>query len=505
MSEVSNPGPVLEATGVHKQFTGVVALDGVDFRLRAGEIHALMGENGAGKSTLIKVLTGVYQQESGDIKLNGNPLMISSPQQATEVGISTVYQEINLAPNLSVAENICLGREPRGFGGIRWSQVKERAEAALSKLGVRLDVGKPLGSLSVALQQLVAIARALDVTCKVLILDEPTSSLDKAEVEQLFGVLRKLREEGLGIVFVTHFLEQVYEISDRITVLRNGKLVGEYVTSSFERLSLVSAMIGRDASELEPLAREAEAVTEARPIVMATGLGRRKSVEDLTFSIAPGEVLGLAGLLGSGRTEAIRLLFGIDAPSAGTLQIDGRPVQRLTPFRAIKSGIGLSAEDRKAEGILPGLSVRENLMLVVQSRRGWRKRISRREQDDTVDGFIKQLRIATSDAEKPIQFLSGGNQQKVLLARWLAANPRLLLLDEPTRGIDVGAKFEISNLIERLRKGGMAFALVSSELEEVVRNSTKVIVLRDRKMVCELQAEEISQERIMAAIAGDGA
>ncbi len=496
---------LLRAEGIQKVFTGVVALDKVDFSLREGEIHALMGENGAGKSTLIKVLTGVYESDAGIVSLSGRPTKFLTPQHAVAHGISTVYQEINLAPNLSVAENICLAREPRGFGGIKWREIRRRAEAALDRLGVKLDVTKPLGSYSVALQQLAAIARALDVSCKVLILDEPTSSLDKHEVEQLFAVMKKLRSEGMGIVFVTHFLEQVYAVSDRITVLRNGKLVGTYESASFDKLSLVSAMIGRDASELSTVASTRTLSETSQPILKAKAIGRKNSVEGVTCEIGKGEVVGLAGLLGSGRTETIRMLFGIDNPSQGSLEIDGRRVRRTSTQAAIKAGFGLCPEDRKAEGILPDLSVRENLMLVVQSRRGWWKRVPRKEQEATADRFIKQLRIATSDAEKPIQFLSGGNQQKVLLARWLAANPRLLLLDEPTRGIDVGAKFEISNLVEQLRQEGMAFVFVSSELEEVVRSSTKVVVLRDRHMVGELKGSEISEERVMSAIAGETA
>ncbi len=494
---------LLNAEGIRKEFTGVVALDDVHFSLQGGEIHALMGENGAGKSTLIKVLTGVYQADAGSVALEGRTVRLASPQDAIAKGISTVYQEINLAPNLSVAENICLGRETRGLGGIQWRQIRRRADAALDRLGVRLDVSRPLGSYSVALQQLTAIARALDVSCKVLILDEPTSSLDKEEVRQLFDVMRRLRAEGLGIVFVTHFLEQVYEVSDRITVLRNGRLVGSYEASSFDKMSLVSAMIGRDASELTSVA-SIKAAASGPALVSTKEMGRKNSVEDVTCDIGPGEVVGLAGLLGSGRTETIRLLFGIDAPSTGTLDIGGRRMRRSSTAAAIKAGFGLCPEDRKAEGILPDLSVRENLMLVVQSKRGWWRRISRKEQQATVDRFIKQLRIATSDAEKPIQFLSGGNQQKVLLARWLAANPRLLLLDEPTRGIDVGAKFEISSLVEQLRQEGMAFVFVSSELEEVVRSSTKVVVLRDRRMVGELRGGDITEDRVMSAIAGEG-
>ena len=493
---------ILEAQGLSKRFTGVTALDSVDFRLRQGEIHALMGENGAGKSTLIKSLSGVYQADAGQMLLNGSPYRVTSPLDATQQGISTVYQEVNLAPNLSIAENICLGREPTGLAGIQWRTVKRRANAALERLGISIEVSRPLGSVSVAHQQLTAIARALDVSCNVLILDEPTSSLDSHEVDQLFSVLRKLREDGLGIVFVTHFLDQVYEISDRITVLRNGKLVGEYETGRFDKFSLVSAMIGRSANEISEVHTDRSHV-HGVPIAQIERVTEPNSVSDLTFEAREGEVVGFAGLLGSGRTEALRLVYGIDRPKYGSIRLGGKRVTRLNPRKAIRRGLGLCPEDRKAEGILPELSVRENLMLVVQNRRGWWRRVSRREQAATVSKYIQMLKIATSDAEKPIQFLSGGNQQKVLLARWLAANPRLLLLDEPTRGIDVGAKFEIANLVESLRANGMGFLFVSSELEEVVRSSSKIVVMRDRRMVGELHDEEISEERVMKVIAGD--
>ncbi len=492
---------LLEARGLRKQFTGVLALDGVDFSVRPGEIHALMGENGAGKSTLIKVLTGVYQPDAGEVLLAGQPYSAATPHEATSKGISTVYQEVNLVPNLTVAENVCLGREPRGALGIQWRAVKDIARKALAKLGVEVDVDRPLGSLSIAEQQLTAIARALDVSCKVLILDEPTSSLDSREVSQLFGVLKKLKADGLGIVFVTHFIDQVYEISDRITVLRNGKLVGEYETKSFDRMQLVSAMIGRSASDLTQSHMERDHDFGAT-VCKAADLSLSNSVNGVSFQVREGDVVGLAGLLGSGRTETLRLIYGIDRPTSGRVTMFGESI--TSPSVAIRHGAGLCPEDRKAEGIMPELSVRENLILVVQNRRGWWRKLSRREQNRIVQNYIDRLKIATSDAEKPIQFLSGGNQQKVLLARWLAANPKLLLLDEPTRGIDVGAKFEISELVEELRKGGMAFLFVSSELEEVVRSSTKVVVMRDRSMVGELQGSEINEDAVMDAIARGG-
>jgi len=496
---------LLTLRNIGKAFPGVVALDNVDFTLRAGEIHALMGENGAGKSTLIKVMTGVHSLDSGEIQLEGRSLTIRSPQDAVSQGISTVYQEVNLVPNLSVAENVCLGRESSGLAGIKWGAVRQRAEKALARLGLKIDVRRSLSSYSIAIQQMVAIARALDVDAKVLVLDEPTSSLDRDEVKQLFDAMRSLRAEGLGIVFVTHFLDQVYEVTDRITVLRNGKLVGEHPTASLTKLELVSLMIGRDASALEAHAASLNASGMGAPIVQAQGLGRHNSVEGVQIDIAQGDVVGLAGLLGSGRTEIVRLIFGIDSADHGTLQIDGQPQRRHSTAKAIRKGFGLCAEDRKVEGILPDLSVRENLILVLQARQGWFRKLGKKEQQAYVQKFIASLRIATADAETPIKNLSGGNQQKVLLARWLAANPRLLLLDEPTRGIDVGAKFEIANLVEELRKEGMAFVFVSSELEEVVRSSTKIGVLRDRKMVGELNGSEATEERIMGMIAGGDA
>jgi galactofuranose transport system ATP-binding protein len=500
-----NLPPILEARGVSRDFSGVRALDGVDFRLFPGEVHALMGENGAGKSTLIKVLTGVHAPDSGGMTLDGQPLRPSSPLDATLHGISTVYQEVNLAPNLSLAENICLGREPRGLGGIRWKEVRRRAEAAMARLGVHVDVTRAAGSCPIAIQQLAAIARALDVSCKVLILDEPTSSLDRSEVAQLFGVIRRLRDEGLAILFVTHFLDQVYEISDRITVLRNGKLVGERAVSELPRLELVSMMLGRDAAELESRQTRPATAAAGTPILQMEGVGKRGSVSDVSLSVGSGEVLGLAGLLGSGRTETIRLMYGLDTADTGRLRVRGVEERRYGVFRAIRRGLGLSPEDRKADGILPELSVRENLVLVLQGRRGWWRRLSRKEQDALAAEYIARLRIATSDAEKPIQLLSGGNQQKVLLARWLAANPALLLLDEPTRGIDVGAKFEIASLIDELREGGMAFVFVSSELDEVVRSSDRVAVFRDRRMVGEFAGDRLTEEALMGAIAGEDA
>ena len=494
---------LLTATSITKTFDGVTALDSVDFSLKSGEIHALMGENGAGKSTLVKVLTGVYTPDLGTVSLEGNDLHLASPSDAVSKGISTVYQEVNLVPNLSVLENICLGREDRGVLGINWKSAKERAIKALDRLGCKIDVNANLGRCSVAEQQLVAIARALDVSCQVLVLDEPTSSLDQHEVAQLFEILHKLRAEGMGIIFITHFLDQVFEVSDRITILRNGKLVSVHDTASISRLELVSAMIGKPAVDLSERARVIAVETASEPLLSVNGLTRPRAIEGLATSVSPGEVVGFAGLLGSGRTESMRLLFGVDRWSKGSFQLGGKPIVRHSIARAIRSHMGFCTEDRKVSGIFPELSVRENLVIVAQAKKGWLWKLNRATTKKLVEDSIARLNIVTSSSEKPIQFLSGGNQQKVLLARWLAANPNLLLLDEPTRGIDVGARYEIEELIESYRQNGMAFCVVSSELDEIIRTSTKVVVLRDRKMVKELAGGQVTMDSLTEAIAGD--
>ncbi|MFN3682817.1 MAG: sugar ABC transporter ATP-binding protein [Fimbriimonadaceae bacterium] len=500
----ADSGPeLLRMRGIRKEFPGVLALDGVDFTLRAGEIHALMGENGAGKSTLIKVLTGVHAPDSGTIELDGRPIRPRSAHDAVALGISTVYQEVNLVPYLSVAENFVLGREPRRLGRIDWREANRRAAEALARLEVRVDPASSLGSHSLAVQQMVAIARALDQNARILVLDEPTSSLDAREVERLFEVMRRLRAEGLGILFVSHFLDQVFAVSDRFTVLRNGRLVGELPARGTTRLQLVSLMLGREVDE-ETLAKRPEPAAPAPPMVEARALGRRGSVEGLGFSVAPGETVGLAGLLGSGRTESARLLFGADRADRGELRLDGRRVRVRSPRHALRLRFGFCPEDRKSSGIVPNLSVRENIVLALQARRGWLRRLSLRRQREIADRFIRALGIATPDAEKPVGTLSGGNQQKVILARWLASEPRFLILDEPTRGIDVGSKAEIERLMADLRKEGLAILFVSSELEEVVRNCHRVCVLRDRRQVGLLEGDRVDAGAILRTIAGGG-
>ncbi len=493
---------LLELRGVGKRFPGVVALSGVDFTVRSGEIHALLGENGAGKSTLIKVLTGVHAPDAGEFRLEGRPIFPRAPREAEEVGISTVYQEVNLVPSLSVAENITLGRQPGRAGILNWRAIRRRAEVALARLEMTCDVDAELGSLSVAHQQMVAIARALDTQAKLLILDEPTASLDEREVAELFKVMRKLRDEGMGIIFVTHFLDQVYAVTDRITVLRNGTLVGEYATAELPRLALVGKMLGREIGGTAPTVVGAAAAQDKTPVLAARNLGRRGTVAPLDLTLHPGEVVGLAGLLGSGRTETVRLVFGIDAADSGEISVKGAACNISSPRDAVRLGLAFCSEDRKAEGILPNLSVRENLIVALQGRRGALRRLAREEQEKLCEHYIKALRIKTADAEVPIKNLSGGNQQKVLLARWLATQPAVIILDEPTRGIDIGAKEEIENLIAKLRADGLAVLFISSEIEEVVRTCSRVMVMRERRLAGEVTGGGITTEHLMAMMAG---
>jgi simple sugar transport system ATP-binding protein len=495
--------PLLEIRGLTKVFPGVVALDRVDLSVSRGEVHALMGENGAGKSTLIKALTGVHERDAGETRMAGRLVHPRSAGEAETCGISTVYQEINLIPHFSIAENICLGRQPRKFGTIDWRGIRARARQALARLGLDFDVSRQLSSCSVAVQQMVALARALDVSAQLLILDEPTSSLDEREVEELFAVVRKLRDDGIGIIFVTHFLDQVYALADRITVLRNGRLVGSFPAAELTRLQLVAHMIGRHLNEIEAIgaAKVTSVPSNSKPYLAVRKLSRRGAIHPLDLEIRPGEVVGLAGLLGSGRTETARLLFGVDRADTGELTIEGKGVRIHSPRDAVRQRIAFTSEDRKVEGIIPNLSVRENIVLALQAARGLWRKVSRSEQEALADRFIKALGIKTSGPEQTMATLSGGNQQKVLLARWLATEPRLFILDEPTRGIDVGAKAEIEKLIASLRAKGLAVLFISSELEEVVRDSQRVIVLRDRRKVGELTGAEITESAVMNAIA----
>ena len=497
--------PILEATNITVAFPGVLALDGVNFRMFPGEVHSLMGENGAGKSTLIKALTGVYTVDSGEIMLAGRSLSVNGPAQAKAAGISTVYQEVNLLTNLSVAENIMLGREPRKLGAIDWRATRARAKKLLAGLNLDIDPASQLGSHSLAIQQLVAIARAIDVQAKVLILDEPTSSLDADEVAELFRVIRRLKEDGVAILFVSHFLDQVYEIADRLTVLRNGALVGEYLTEEILRIELVNKMIGRELAVLDELENKARGViaeeSEAVPYVEAVGISRTGTIAPVDIKVYEGEVVGFAGLLGSGRTELARLLTGVDRADSGELRVSGRLRKLRTPRIALRERIAYSSEDRKREGIIDDLTVRDNIVLALQADRGWFRRIPRRRQDELAASYISALNIRPANPDALVRNLSGGNQQKVLLARWLAVAPRLLVLDEPTRGIDVGAKAEIQKLVSNLAEEGMSVIFISAELEEVIRLSHRIVVMRDRRKVADLPNEDVTVAQVMALIA----
>ena len=504
----ASPAPVVDMTGISISFPGVKALDGVDFRMFPGEVHSLMGENGAGKSTLIKALTGVYSVDSGVIRLAGKQVTFPGPAQAQAAGISTVYQEVNLLGNLTVAENVMLGREPRRLGGIDWRAMRRRSAEILQGLHLDIDPGSLLNSHSLAIQQLVAIARAIDVQAKVLILDEPTSSLDVEEVAELFRVIRSLKDRGVAILFVSHFLDQVYEISDRLTVLRNGQLVGEYLTHELLRIDLVQAMIGKELSALEDLgsrihSAEKEATPEARPatFLAAKAISRKGAIAPVDLTIGAGEVVGLAGLLGSGRTELARLIGGVDHTDSGQLKVNGVPIRLRTPRQAIKHQIAYSSENRRAEGIVDELSVRDNIILALQADRGWFRPIPRKRQDELAASYIEALNIKTPNADALVRNLSGGNQQKVLLARWLAIAPRLLILDEPTRGIDVGAKAEIQKLVYSLAENGMSVLFISAELEEVLRLANRIVVLRDRRKVADLPNDGLTVDNLLAVIA----
>jgi simple sugar transport system ATP-binding protein len=488
---------------VSKSFPGVNALDKVDFSLRKGEIRALMGENGAGKSTLIKLMTGVYELDEGQIFLEGREIHPHSPHEAQQSGISTVYQEVNLIPTLTVAENIFVGRQPTNLGALDWKKMNSGAVTALDRLNLELNVRRQLSDYSLAIQQMVAIARAVDISAKILILDEPTSSLAVDEVEQLFAVMRILRGQGMGIIFVTHFLDQAFTIADGITVLRNGQLVGDFRTASLTRMELIANMMGKTLKEVEikSLQESADSSSDRETLAEIKGLGKTGSIEPFDMTLKKGEVLGLAGLLGAGRTEIAELLFGIAKPDRGEIRIDGKPRAISSPGKAIDAGFAFCPEDRKTQGIIGELTVRENIFLALQASKGWLRLIPRKTQESIASDYIAMLGISTPNADKKIKELSGGNQQKAMVARWLAIDPRFLILDEPTRGIDVGAKMEIQKLILSLSRQGISILFISSELSEVVRCASRVAILRDHVKIGELTGERIDENSIMRYIA----
>ena len=494
---------LVEMRGVTVRFPGVLALDGVDFVLRPGEVHALMGENGAGKSTLIKALTGVYAIDQGTIVVAGERRVFGTTTDAQNAGISTVYQEVSLCTNLSVGENVMLGHEPRNRRGIDWKSLHFEASRHLGSLGLKLDTRSPLSSHSIAVQQLVAISRAMVLDAQVLILDEPTSSLDRNEVERLFAVIRDLRAQGMAILFVSHFLDQVYEVAERITVLRNGQLVGEYRVEELPRAELVAKMIGRAMEDLEAISLSSERTIDRSrpPVLSATGLGRRGALAPADIEVYEGEVVGIAGLLGSGRTELVRLVYGADRADSGEVEVNGVPARLVSPRHALAHRIAFSSEDRRAEGIIADLTIAENIVLGIQAQRGWRRKVRRAERDAVVADYMNALGIRPSDPTLLAGNLSGGNQQKVVLARWLATAPQLIILDEPTRGIDIGAKADIQRKVSELSAQGLAVIFISSELGEVLRLAQRIVVMRDRRRIGELESSDLDLDRLIEFMA----
>jgi len=486
--------------GICKAFPGVRALHNVDFALRKGEIHALMGENGAGKSTLIKVITGVYEKDAGRIALNGRPIHFKSPQEAQNMGIGTVYQEIALCSNLTVAENMFIGRGRYAF--VQWKQMNEKATQLLNSLGIPASPTQELTSCSLAVQQMIAIARAVDMDCKILILDEPTSSLDEDEVNKLFELMRELKSRGVGIIFITHFIEQVYKISDRITVLRNGELIGEYETSSIPQIGLVAKMMGKALEDESKLKKHKPPKSDSSvPVFEATALSSAAGVRPFNFTIQKGEVNGFAGLIGSGRSESARAIFAADKVTGGKVRMKGKRVKIKEPIHAMKQGIGYLPEDRKGDGIIDELSVRDNIILAFQVMKGFFRPFSRTQAEEFADEYVQKLNIKTPSTNTPIKSLSGGNQQKVILARWLLTHPMYLILDEPTRGIDVGTKVEIQKLVLKLAENGMSLTFISSEIDEMLRTCSRLIVMKDREIVGELSGMNLTEHDVMHVIA----
>ena len=495
---------ILEVREVTKRFPGVLALDRVSFQLRAGEVHALVGENGAGKSTLIKVITGAYQPDEGSIFFDGEEVSFAGPRESQAAGISTIYQEINLIPLRSVAQNIFLGREPRTrLGLIDTTRMNREAAEILERYDLRVDVTKPLSYLGLGTQQMVAIARAVSLDARVVIMDEPTSSLEAREVATLFRVIRRLRDDGVGVIYVSHHLDELYEICERVTVLRDGKLVHTGDLADLSKLHLISTMLGRELAEVERGATSFGEHGEVgeEPVLRARGLTRRQVIDDISVDVRPGEVVGLAGLLGAGRSETARAIFGAQPLDSGEVTIDGKDLKTGSPASAIKAGIAFLPEDRKSEGIIPDLSVRENIVAAALPRLSRGGVVSEKAQDELVESFMTRLGIKASGPNQPVGELSGGNQQKVLLARWLCMEPKVLILDEPTRGIDVGAKAEVQQLIDELAEGGIGVIMISSELEEVVEGSDRVVVLKDGTAVGVLSGDEITEENLVGMLA----
>jgi galactofuranose transport system ATP-binding protein len=496
--------PLLAMRGIEKRFSGVPALSSASLEVEPGEVMALIGQNGAGKSTMIKILNGAYRKDAGEIAFDRRPVEFASPHEAQQGGISTIFQEINLVPYRSVAENIFMGREPRRLGLLDWRRIHRESEELLRRFRIEIDVRRPLMGFNTAIQQMVAIARAIGFRAKLVIMDEPTSSLHDQEVEVLFDVIRQLRAEGVSVIFVSHKLDELYAVCDRVTIMRDGRTVHVSRMADITKLELVATMLGRDLATVSRQGATgfgASSREAGKELLEAEGLAIGRRVRDARLSVRAGEIVGLAGLLGSGRTEVARALFGVDPPDAGEIRLEGRPVRFREPGEAIAAGLGFCTEDRKVEGIVPEMSVRENLTLALLPRLAKAGIVDEAKQREVVDRFVRRLGVKCASPEQRIRELSGGNQQKVLLARWLAMNPRLLILDEPTRGIDVGAKAEIQALIRELAEEGLGVLMISSEIEEVTEGSDRVFVLRDGRTVAELEGQAITEPALMDAMA----
>lgn len=500
MTVASEVRPLLQMRGITKRYPGVTALDNVDFEVMPGEVHALVGENGAGKSTLMKILAGADVKDSGRILIGGEEVHITTPQEAMRLGISIIYQEFNLVPYMSAAENIFLGREPMSKvpGIVDFRRMYAEAERVISELGVRLDVRVPVNQLSVAQQQMVEIAKATSRSARIIAMDEPSATLTEHELENLFSLIRRLKADGVSIIYISHRLDEIFRIADRVTVLRDGKLIATKPVSETSREEIIRMMVGRELKDTIPK----KEVAHGDVVLEVKGLNRSGVIHDISFAVRRGEILGIAGLVGAGRTEVARAIFGADPIDSGEILLEGKPVTIRSPKDAIRLGIGLMTEDRKALGLILGMAVRENVTLAnldPLSRLGF---VSRRKEQEVTNRFVEDLMIKTPSIEQAVQNLSGGTQQKVVLAKWLFTQSKVLIFDEPTRGIDVGAKTEIYQLMNRLAEQGVGIIMISSELPEILGMSDRILVMHDGRIVGELSREEATQEKIMFLATG---
>ncbi|WP_429164559.1 ribose ABC transporter ATP-binding protein RbsA [Aeromonas rivipollensis] len=494
----TTPSPILELTGIVKTFPGVRALDEAGLRVYPGQVMALLGENGAGKSTLMKVLTGIYQADAGTVSYRGQPVHFKGPRDSQDQGISIIHQELNLLPELSIAANIFLGREPRTrFGNIDHKQLRERASTLLARLGVKHGPDTRLGDLSIGEQQMVEIAKALSFNASVIIMDEPTDALTDTETEQLFVVIRELREQGCGIVYISHRLKEIFQICDSVTVLRDGKWIGEQAVSELDEDRIIEMMVGRRLEEQYP-----RLVRELGPVSLQVKDLSGPGVNGVSFSLRQGEILGFSGLMGSGRTELMKLIYGASPISSGAVEVDGKVLVPRTPADGLAAGIAYISEDRKGDGLVLELSVRENMSLCALGEFISHGKIDGKAERQAVSDYVRLFNIKTPSQDQLIKLLSGGNQQKVAIAKGLLTRPKVLILDEPTRGVDVGAKKEIYQLINQFKKEGMSIILVSSEMPEVLGMSDRILVMHEGRISAEFNTREANQEKLMAAAVG---